>query len=521
MEERGHANRSAQAPINLSERFALLLVAFLALYCFLRNFVFAGMKPFWYDEVCTWIVSKQPSAGGIWSVLEQSADSNPPVFYFLERWMAHLSANELVGYRIPAMLGVSVVPLCVFFFLRQRVGCWRALLAALIPTLSVLFVSYGTEARPYGLVAGCVALALLSYQRAESLLWTLALCLSLALAISLHYYSVFLFVPFGIAEAAFGLANKRVRWRVWLAMALGTTPLWAFLPLLLRFRQNYGGASFIAPATFFGALRSYGSFFNINHEIGVALSAALFLAVLRAPARSENNHRENAQSNSERAPIQERILAACLLALPFIVFVIAKPAQGGLLPRYVLAAILGIAVTCGMVLPQLGRTAVNLIGAVIVLAFATQEGSFWLAHARHQDHVGSPSGTAVYLAHAITDNAEPIVISDVGEYVEMVHSGPPEATRRFAGLVDPFKAAAYAGTDTLDKNVLILRRFAPLRVYVYSDFTRQYHTFYLHSNGSAYDWWPSRLAAEGHELKLLSSGPHGTLYRVTLRDTGM
>lgn len=475
------------------------------------------MKPFWFDEVCTWIVSNQPSAAGIWSALEQSADSHPPVFYFIERWAAHLSASELVGYRVPAMLGVSLVPLCVFFFLRPRSGCWRALLAALIPTLSILFVSYGTEARPYGLAAGCVALALLSYQRAESLPWALALCFSLALAVSLHYYSMFVFVPFAAAEAGFWLANKRLRWRVWLAMVLGTAPLWAFLPLLLRYKQHYGGATFIVSATFLGALRSYGSFFNISHEIGIALSAALFLAVLGATPRPENNPRENAASNGERVPIQERILAAGLLALPLVVFVVAKAAHGGMLPRYVLAAILGIAVACGMLLPQLGRMAVKLIGAVIVLAFAAQEGSFWLAHARHQDHVGSPSGTAAYLARATHEGAEPIVISDVGEYVEMIYSGPPEATRRFAGLADPLEAVAFTGTDTLDQDVLILRRFAPLRVYKYSDFADQYRTFYLQSNGSVHDWWPARLAADGNELKLIASGAHGALYRVTLQ----
>ena len=496
----------------MSGRLAFFCVGLLVIYSFARNLVLASVRPFWFDEVCTWIVARQGGASAVWKALQQAADSHPPLFYLIEQWAARLGGQELVGYRLPAILGVSLIPLCLFLFVRPRAGPLCALVAAFIPGLSLLFLSYGTEARPYGLEAGCVALALVSYQRAESPAWAASFWAGLALAISLHYFAVLLFAVFAVAEAAFWLANRRFRLRVWAALALGSAPLFFFLPLLLAYKRAYGGPMFVLPVSLTGALGTYGSFFNVNREIGAAAAAVMFFALLGAAMWS----RKPAVGNSE-VPLHETVLLLGLLASPLLAFVAAGVAHGGMHLRYVLPTVLGIAAAAPLLLARLGRGAVKFAAAILVLAFAGQEGSFWLAHLRQRDAVGAPASAAAYVDRAVPPGGEPVVISDLGRYVEMVHAAPGEITRRFIGLADPAAARTYAGTDSLDKLALVLRRFAPLNIYEYPQLAQQRRAFYLFSNGSAYDWWPARLAADGHEVCLITAAPAGAVYHVVLR----
>ncbi|MGB8593244.1 MAG: hypothetical protein WCD40_17835, partial [Candidatus Acidiferrales bacterium] len=59
----------------LSDRAAVRWLAVLVAYAAVRSVVAAASKPFWYDEMCTWILTQQASVRAIWSALERAADS--------------------------------------------------------------------------------------------------------------------------------------------------------------------------------------------------------------------------------------------------------------------------------------------------------------------------------------------------------------------------------------------------------------------------------------------------------------
>jgi hypothetical protein len=112
----------------------------------------------------------------------------------------------------------------------------------------------------------------------------------------------------------------------------------------------------------------------------------------------------------------------------------------------------------------------------------------------------------------------PVVISSAVQYLELNHYAPPELDRRLVLLVDPPKAIAFDGTDSGDRQMLILRSYAPMHVEEFSVFRTVPTEFLLLSNGDARsDWWPVRFRAEpGAELRVVATQGPWTTYLVKL-----
>jgi hypothetical protein len=84
----------------------LLLILLAAGLC---SALHAVAKPFWYDEICTVILCRLPSAPEIWKALDNAADTNPPVFYLAARLSRQLVSDEHLGYRFPSIVGLLVL----------------------------------------------------------------------------------------------------------------------------------------------------------------------------------------------------------------------------------------------------------------------------------------------------------------------------------------------------------------------------------------------------------------------------
>src|SRR5208283_5467430 len=197
-----------------ARKVVLGLMVALIVYAILRGLAAAVTKPLWMDEVFTLTVSSQPSMGALWAVLARALDGQPPGFYAVERVASSFFHNKEIALRLPAILAFPCTLICVFVFVKKRSGEVIAFLCAFLLLSTILFERYAVEARPYSMLMACIAFALICYQRLPSLFWTAMLGMSLALAQALHYYAVFAFVPFGLAEAVMLLRTRQFRWRV-------------------------------------------------------------------------------------------------------------------------------------------------------------------------------------------------------------------------------------------------------------------------------------------------------------------
>ena len=168
--------------------------------------------------------------------------------------------------RLPALAGFLMMQVCLFFFVRNLAGERAGAVAAAFPAMTATLY-YSAEGRPYGLMLGLYALALLCWQvagkqwsvisgqwseKASARGWALVgLAVAIAATINAHYFGVLLLAPICAAEAWRTLARRRIDWPTCGAIAvgmlgwLGTMP---FLPAASEFRRNYynggtGGAA--------------------------------------------------------------------------------------------------------------------------------------------------------------------------------------------------------------------------------------------------------------------------------------
>jgi len=490
--------------------------------------LFAVAQPFWYDEICTVIVCHLPGASGVWKALDSAADTNPPAFYFFARLTRRLVPDDHLGYRLPSILGLMGTVLCIFVILSKRVSRLSALTGAAF-VLCTPLAAYAYEARPYALMVGCISCAILAWQRiGGSWIYSLPLAASLAVAVSLHYYAIFVWPAFVLAEMSVLIFHRRLRISAWASFLLGAAPLLLFAKLLLRLREYYG-QSFWSQPSFMQVLLAHNWFFIVGSgwtfTVGVAV---LFLYFSNAKtARIDSSDQRRVEGPG--LVIEEQLLVLTLLALPVIAVLAAKLSHGGMNERYMLPTILGGALAFGYVIdqvPSLGRV---LVLFLLLLNYAAssvssrwrlhgEEGSLALGMSVLKGSLLEPRAAA---AHAVSALAErggsdlPIVIASGIRYLPMAYYAPADVRRRLYAVVDSRAALGASSTASVDLALLVLRRYFPLQVEDYAGFASRHPEFLL-VLGGAFDSWPERLAREGYSLRLVSAG-EPAIYQATLK----
>jgi len=499
-----------------SRRFVLGLMVALVIYVIVRGVVGAATRPFLYDEVLTQVVSSQPSLRTMWEALTRGIDGQVPFFYLYERAAAGLINNKDFALRMPSILAFPCTLICVFVFAKKRSGEVIAFLCTLLLLLTSLFHIYAIDARPYSLAIACVAFALVCYQRLPSLFWTAMMGITLALAQSLHYYAVLALAPFGLAEAVLFLRTREFRWRVWAALALGVVPLAVFWPLLSRLKTYYGPHLW-THYDLSSIPETYGSFFLTGGAFGAAaamVSAAGLvgsLLLLRPGAPSEGKLRD--------ASVAEGTLLLALVGLPFIGFAAATILHGVMVDRYLLAAAIGVCLAMGYALTLARPQIVVLFAFFVFSSVGLHELSFWRSTWRHPFTMNSPALAIENFVRGAGGADLPVVVADSVVFLPLAHYASPAFAHRFVFLVDEHEAVTYMGTDNLDKNLLVLRSYAPFLVDDYSQFTSSHQEFllYVEEPVTRFDWLTWHLSREA-SLRLLAMEQNRRLYLVSMKN---
>jgi len=503
-----------------TEKIAYVSLGVLIAYAIVRSLFAAASKPLWYDELLTLIVARQSSPSMIWSALAHGVDGQPPPFFFIEHAAGTFLPRAEISFRLPTILAFACVLLCVFGFVRRRSGPVYALVCAAMLLDTALYYPYATEARPYELLVACIALALVCYQRAPETRWVVLMGMSLLAAETMHYYAVFAFVPLGIAEVALSLKMHRLRAGVWLALACGILPLAIFWPLLRQLKQMYGAHVWAHP-TLRRAIASYPWLVHMpQHDHWQPAFAAMVVLVLLGTlaALAFRNVRTVLLADPF---FHEYALIWALLGLPFVVFAGTRLAHGGMDQRYFLSAALAFPLAAGYILPRLNRGITVLLAVLIVCMFALQETRFWNTQRGHLGRVVSPADSVERVVSAAGHPELPVVVSNGFDYLQMAYYAPPEWAGRFVETVDPAKAVAYIGTDSVDKDQLAARSFYPLQVYEFQDFAADHPSFLLYLSGDAdeWEWWPRALRDDGYSLQVIAADGRRKIYLVTRNGT--
>ena len=492
-------------------RRATLIITVLLFYVAAASLFQAMNRAFWFDEVFTVAISRLGSMTDVWHALGEAADTSPPGFYVIERLLSGAIANERVGFRLGSIVAVPLASLCLFLFTKRDTDPVAACIAAVFPLLTVLYSTFSIEARPYALMACALSVCALAWQRASAPFGALVLALTLTAAVSIHYYAVFALVPFAAAEITWSVFHQRSRPRVWLAFAAGATSFMAYWPLLSNLRQVYG-RYYWAKASVFRAITSYDEYMmlmTVGAMLGfiAVLSGALLVYVIRTVRPRPHD------PIPPDVPPPNCVMALGFLWLPWIALVAAHVAGGGVAARYTIGAALGIAISASYVAYWLGRRASAVMLMCLLTAFGSKEIVFWGAElsGRNARRIDVDSFDRL-LDRA--DPSLPIVVANGLEFVPLAYYAEPAMRTRLVALLDQESAREATGTDSIELDVLVLRKYMPITVETYDAFETQHDRFLLYASPGHGEWWQSRLLRDGFTLTTLAADGARVLYHV-------
>ncbi len=332
----------------------LLLLAPALVLAVLGGLIVLQDRSLWYDELFTAQVSKAgPGAlvravltgrGTASYLLDVPPSYNAPYYVVVQVWLAvtRLSPDE-VGLRLlslcTAVAGTAVLTAAVVRLAGRTVGLAAGLLAATSP----LLVEYAAEGRGYGLAVLATATAVLGLVRwledGRLRLWALG-ATTAGLA---HWFAVP--VVAGLVLAALVL-RRRAALPVLGVAALGVVPT---LGLVALTQLNGIGDSAVGQIDPRGAevpllaLQAWtGPFLALQWVVGLTAAAG-------ALARDRST----------------AVVAACWGGVPVLAVTAAELVRPAFVPRYLLPALLALAVLCALGLARLPRRA--LVPALAVL----------------------------------------------------------------------------------------------------------------------------------------------------------
>ncbi len=351
-----HPRLSILATLWLDQNPGFVLLVLLTLYGILVA-VQANLKLLWGDELITLSVAMQPGFGGIWRALVAGTDPNPPLIHLLVQASTHLFGLGPIAVRLPAIFSVF----CALVFLWAILRHWvRPVFAAagVLVFMATRGFDYAYDTRSYAplMAFTMAALALWMWIPSTSgwkrLLFYAGITAALAGAVSSNYYGVLAACPLGAGELTRARLSKKTDAGVWIAMLLGLSPLFWYLPLIRHNLAEFGPHAWNRPALSM-VVSSY-----------LELVEAIFwpTALLAVYALRKRLVRF-------RVPRPEFVAVAVLLLYPVLGYLLAAAGSAMISPRCVVPVCCGFGLAAGLLCQRLFGRAPQAGLVVVVFLF--------------------------------------------------------------------------------------------------------------------------------------------------------
>jgi len=171
---------------------------------------------------------------------------DPLAYHAIDHAAIVIFGANAFAFRLPSLLGLLLMQICLFIFVRRLATERAAVFALAFPALTDA-LEFSTNGRPYAVMLGLFGLAMVCWQtttRRESNRTGVLITLALAIALTLntHYFGVLLLVPLGIAEIFRSFQRKRLDLPVLVSIGAGTAGIIFVLPFMraaTKFRSHY------------------------------------------------------------------------------------------------------------------------------------------------------------------------------------------------------------------------------------------------------------------------------------------
>lgn len=175
----------------------------------------AATRPLVIDECFTLYIATMPTIRELLDLLWQGPDAQPPLFHLVTRFFISIFGESELTLRLPAMLGFWVFCISLYLLVRIAGGGLVAASVAMIFPCATGYFYYAHEARPYGLLLGCVGFGLLNWIAIENSYYKkkafFGLLLALSMAVCFHYFSVLYITLLCITEVILLITTRRLK----------------------------------------------------------------------------------------------------------------------------------------------------------------------------------------------------------------------------------------------------------------------------------------------------------------------
>jgi hypothetical protein len=486
-------------PVVMHRAEQLTFAAASALFFGLTAF-YANRKLLWFDELFTVFIARQPDLASFFAATTSGGDTLPPGIHLATRLSMTIFGQHHLSIRLPVIGGYWLMLVGVYGFVRHRCSRLAAWSAALVP-LATNTYWYAFDARPYGLLLGFSAMALVAWQRAPGIhraRWLVGLAGALLAALLTHWYAVLLLPPLILGECLRMIESGERRAGVFLAMGIAIATaapiLYPFAIHGLRFRGIIDTPDVV---TFV---------FTASDLLLGGFAPFLVLLLAVAALRPAKPHDQRPLAWSDLAT------AVAFGLLPVGAFILAWMTRSQLLPRYAVCTVIGDAILVGYAADHVAgsdrRRAVAWVG-VLVIAVST---NLVIEKLRLPDRSRIGAGIGDFGLLPAMDRLSPsevVVVPDGMTYIRLAYYAPSAIARRLIHVEDTGSIGSRALTE--------LAAFAPLQVERVDDFTRRTPSFGLYDVGLES---PALAALARHRVGLSSAGPldsaqaYGALYQV-------
>ncbi len=462
-----------------------VILAFTALYIY-PTLQLAAHRLFWDDEFFTLYLSTTKTWSDLYAALYTGADQHPPSFYWLTHGILHAFGTSHLTLRLTAIVGFWLACVCIYFIARSMMKPSWAVVAMSIPLASPAYY-YATEGRGYGLELGFAALAVLAWIRAGEArhrgLWVGVLGASLAGAVACHYYALLMAAAIAAAELTRSWLTKKIDFAVWLAICAAAAPIVVFAPLILHARHYAGHfwawPHWTAPFGFYMDFTGY--------AVMLLLGGAVIGIVARALPRGHT-----VSQSAPRFRLWNFSVLCYVTAIPVLGTIVAKFVTHAMADRYVLPAIIGAVVIAAYGLSVIARCrswAAMAVVAGAIVCFGLETYSLRnIVRLTYED-------VAYNIEFLDRHPGVPVAVSEVTIFHRLSFYAPPRTVDRITYVSDPDLSVKYLGHDTIDRGLLDLNPWFPLRVVPLESYLAANSHFLVYGYIGPWTWLADELCA--------------------------
>jgi hypothetical protein len=423
------------------------------------------------------------------------------------------------------MCGYLLMQVCLFYFVRRIASEDAATFALAFPALMGVS-SYAVQGRPYGLLLGLSALAMLSWQTAthrdsRRTLALVILSLSLALAVNTQYYGVLLFIPLCAAESIRILDRRRVDIPVLLSIGAGMAGILILLPFaralspLHAHYMNDVSYHFITHSYLWMILGYDGLsvpmqyIVPMQHIIGLVFVVLMVVLIL--------GFWRKRPSLTILLPRAEAVFLVLLAALPVFGYLLSRFVTKIMESRFVLPAIIGIAALLAILIaPLLHKKTIGRIVLVLLFVAIAVTG---VLHIRSEIEQAQATMASLVLTPETQRNlamfpGHPIYVADGAVFLMLNYYSPSSDIRsRITLIYSQDEEMLYLHSDHLSITSENMRAYSVLNIVPYESVSRSGtdQLFLLYRN---WDWTDQALSASHAQITYLGQVYGGDLVSI-------